>query len=131
MQTIHDDTFFPGFMGRQYARHQDWKEATSSMTDSDFKSELQLFAGLVESKKARGILVDIAHFRHTMGPDVHDWRIKNISTRYSAAGVRRFAFVLPKDGPIPPMMNQSAPGEEFLTRGFNSTDQAIAWLTTT
>jgi len=27
------------------------------------------------------------------------------------------------------MMNQSSPGESFLTRGFNSLEQALAWLT--
>ena len=119
MQTpIHDDAFFQvvwdentNVIGIQ------WKEATSSMTDEDFKSELQLFAGLVESKNAQGILVDVACFRHKIGPAVHEWRIKNISTRYSAAGVRRFAFLLPADAPMPPMMNQSSPGESFLTRG--------------
>jgi hypothetical protein len=62
---------------------------------------------------------------------VHEWRIKNISTRYSAAGVRGFAFLLPADAPVPPMMNQSSPGESFLTRGFNSAEQAMAWLTAT
>src|SRR6266516_1840283 len=46
----------------------DWKEATSSMTDEDFKNELTLFADHVEQKRARGILVDISHFRHKMGP---------------------------------------------------------------
>ena len=96
-----------------------------------FKSEHQLFAGLVESKKAHGILVDVARFRHKIGPAVHEWRIKNISTRYSAAGVRRFAFLLPADAPVPPMMNQSSIGESFLTSGFNSAEQAMAWLTAT
>src|SRR5215469_3951352 len=53
MQTpIHDDAFFrvlwdenTSILGIQ------WKEATSWMTDEDFKSELQLFAGLVESRR--------------------------------------------------------------------------------
>jgi hypothetical protein len=31
---------------------------------------------LVEAKKAHGILVDVARFRHKIGPDVHDWRIR-------------------------------------------------------
>ena len=43
----------------------------------------------------------------------------------------RFAFLLPADAPVPPMMNQSAAGENFLTRGFNSAEQAMAWLTAT
>ena len=87
-----------------------------------------MFAGFVEAKKARDILVDVARFRHKMGVEVQEWRIKNISGRYSAAGVRRFAFLLPRDAPIAPMMNQSAPSERFLTRGFDSADQAVAWL---
>jgi hypothetical protein len=101
------------------------------MTDEDFKSELELFAGLVEAKKARGILVNVVRFRHKMGPGMQEWRVKNISSRYSAAGVQRFAFLLPADAPVPPMMNQSAAGEGFLTRGFNSAEQAMAWLTGT
>ena len=93
----------------------DWKEATSSMTDEDFKKELALFAGHVEQKSARGIMVDVSHFRHKMGPGIQEWRVKNISNRYSEAGVKRFAFLLPKDSTIPPMMNQSSTGENFLT----------------
>ena len=66
----------------------DWKEATSSMTDEDFKAALTLFAGHVEQKKARGILVDVSRFRHKPGPEVKPWRVKNISNRYAAAGVK-------------------------------------------
>src|SRR5215472_9408681 len=95
---LHDDVFsrilwddVTGVIGI------DWKEATSSMTDEEFKSQIQLFASFVEAKKARGFLVDVARFRHKMGPDVAEWRVKNISGRYSAAGVRRFAFLFPKD----------------------------------
>lgn len=134
MQTtqLHDDDFFK-VLWDENARiiGIDWKEATSAMTDEQFKAELTLFAGLVEQKKAHGILVEVSRFRHKPGPDVQPWRVKNISPRYSAAGVRRFAFLFPKAAQIPPMMNQSASGEEFLTRGFDNRDEAIAWLTAT
>ena len=109
----------------------DWKEATSSMTDEEFKAELTLFAGHVEQKKARGILVEVSRFRHRPGPDVHPWRVKNISNRYAAAGVKRQAFLFPKGAQIPPTMNQSAPGEEFLTGGFDNHDEATSWLRAT
>jgi len=69
----------------------------NDVVDDDFKSELQLFVGLVESKNAQGILVNVARFRHKIGPDVHDWRIRNISTCYSGAAVGRFACLLPAD----------------------------------
>ena len=106
----------------------DWKEATSSMTDEEFKAELTLFAGHVEQKKARGILVEVSRFRHRPGPDVQPWRVKNISNRYSAAGVRRFAFLFPEGAQIPPMMNQSSPDEKFLTRALTDRTKAVVWL---
>jgi hypothetical protein len=98
------------------------------MTGEKFKEDLTLFADHVEAKGARGILVDVARFRHKPGPDMQEWRAKNISPRYYAAGVRRFAFLFPEGAPIPPMMNQSAPGESFATRAFNSEAEAVHWL---
>lgn len=126
---LHEDKFFK-ILWNESTRiiGIDWKEATSAMTDEQFKAELTLFAGHVELKKARGILVDVNGFRHKPGPDVQPWRVKNISNRYSAAGVRRFAFLFPDGAQIPPMMNQSSPGENFLTQAFTSRKQALAWL---
>jgi hypothetical protein len=106
----------------------DWKEATSAMTSAQFQSELTIFAAHVENKKAPAILVDVRKFRHKMEPGVEEWRVKNISSRYNAAGVKRFAFLLPKDAAVPSMMNQSAREEHFLTRGFNDVQKAENWL---
>jgi hypothetical protein len=126
---LHDDNFLK-ILWDESARiiGIDWKEATSAMTDEKFKDELTLFAGYVEQKKARGILVDVSHFGHKPAPDLQEWRVKNISNRYSAAGVQRFAFLLPNGSPIPPMMNQSSPGEKFATNAFNSLHEAKTWL---
>ena len=93
-----------------------WKETTAGMSDEQFKMELTLFASYVEKQKARGILVDVSRFRHKMAPEVQQWRVKHISSRYNVAGVQRFAFLLPSASPAPPMMNQSSPGEQFATR---------------
>jgi hypothetical protein len=105
----------------------EWKEATSAMTSEEFKAALTLFAGHVEQKKALGIVVDVSNFRHKPGPETQPWRLKNISTRYSAAGVKRFAFLFPPGTPIPPM--QSSPEETFLTHAFDDIQQAEDWLT--
>ena len=109
----------------------DWKDSTSAMTEEEFKQELTLFADHVEKKRAGGILVDVSNFRHEPDPDFMPWRVKNISNRYAAAGVKREAFLFPKGAQIPPTMNQSAPGEEFLTRAFDNREEATAWLTAT
>jgi hypothetical protein len=106
-----------------------WKETTAAMTDEQFRSELTLFAADVEEHEARRILVDVSQFRHKMGPDVQQWRVTNISNRYNAAGVTRFAFLFPAGSQVPPVMTQSSPGEDFLTRAFTSREQALAWLT--
>ena len=130
MQTtqLHDEKFFKVFWDeRTRIIGIDWKETTSSMTDEEFKTALTVFAGHVEQKKARGILVEVSRFRHRPGPDVQPWRVKNISNRYSAAGVGRFAFLFPEGAQVPQM--QSAPGENFLTATFNDIQKAEAWLT--
>ena len=106
----------------------EWKEATSAMTTEEFKTDLMLFATHVELKKARSILVDVSKFRHQMQPEVQQWRVQNISTRYAAAGVGRFAFLFPPGVQIPPMMKQSAPTEKFMTQAFNDAKQAENWL---
>ena len=106
----------------------EWKDATATMTSEEFKTDLMLFATHAEVQRARGILVNVARFRHKIEPGVHQWRVKNISTRYSAAGVRRFAFLLPAGAQIPPMMNESSPGEKFLTRAFDDVRNAEDWL---
>jgi SpoIIAA-like len=125
---VHDDNFLK-VLWDENARiiRIDWKEATSSMTDEDFKATLTLFAGHVERKKARGILVDVSRFRHKPGPEVMPWRVKNISNRYAAAGVKRQAFLFPKGAQMPPM--RSSPEEKFLTETFDDVEKAEAWLT--
>ena len=132
MQTtqLHDDDFFT-VLWDENARiiEIDWKEATSAMTDEQFKAQLTLFAGHVEHKKARGILVDVSRFRHKPGPEVLPWRVKNISNRYAAAGVKRQAFLFPKGAQLPPM--RSSPEEKFLTETFDDVQKAEAWLTAT
>jgi hypothetical protein len=126
---LHDDNFLKILWDENTRTIGiDWKESTSAMTDEQFKAELASFAGFVEQKKARGILVDVSHFRHKMAPDVQEWRVKNISNRYYAAGVQRFAFLLPNGSPIPAMMNQSSPGERFATRAFSNLNEATNWL---
>ena len=130
MQTtqLHEDKFFNVFWDeRTRIIGIDWKEATSSMTDEEFKAVLTLFAGHVEQQKARGILVEVSRFRHKPGPDVLPWRVKNISNRYAAAGVRRQAFLFPKGAQVPPM--RSSPEEKFLTETFDDLQKAEAWLT--
>ena len=127
---LHEDEYLQIFWDEQTRIISiDWKAATATMADDDFKTELTLFAKQVEDKRAPRILIDVSKFRHRPGEEVGEWRLKNISTRYNAAGVQRFAFLFSQETPVPTMASQSAEGERFLTQSFNSHEQATAWLT--
>src|SRR5258708_36077857 len=97
------------------------------MTDEDFKMELTLFAKQVEERRAPRILIDVSKFHHRPGAEIGEWRLKNISTRYNAAGVRRFAFLLSEDSQVSPRASQSE-REQFLTQSCNNDRRAIGWL---
>jgi len=45
---------------------------------------------------------------HKMAPEMQQWRVKSISSRYNGTGVKRFVFPFPKGADIPQMMNQSS-----------------------
>jgi len=107
----------------------DWKEMTSEMTTEEFKANLTLFATQVESKKAPSILVDVTKFRHKVQPEVQPWRIKNISTRYSAAGVRRFAFLSARSADSTKHEQVRGGREISHSRLRDHQQQAVAWLT--
>ena len=125
---LHENTFHSILWDDQsHVIRLDWREGTSSMTGEEFKKELTLFADHVEAKKAHGILVDVSQFRHKPGPDIEEWRLKNISGRYHAAGVRRFAFLFPESVATPPAM-KSSPREKFETQAFNRAEEALGWL---
>jgi hypothetical protein len=97
------------------------------MTDEAFMATLCLLALESERLRPRALLVDAREFRHQFGPGVMDWRDATIIPRYGAAGVRGFAFVLPRGSP--------AVGEErvdgravFPTAWFDSHASAFAWI---
>src|SRR5258708_33744751 len=83
----------------------DWKESTARMSDEDMKDELRLFAGYVEDKKATGIIVDVTRFRHRMSPEVQQWRGRNKTTPYTAAGGESVPFFFSPDAPHPSLLN--------------------------
>ncbi len=107
----------------------DWTDATAAMTDDEFKRTLGWIADHVADRKARALFIDVRDFRHDVSAEVQQWRLRNISTRYNAAGLGRLAFLFPNGADIPPMANRSGEGERFVTRGFNNEEHATAWLT--
>ncbi len=76
-----------------------WLSSTASMTDGGFMATLCLFAWEAEKARPRGLLIDAVEFHHRFADGVMAWRDAHIIPRYGAAGVRRFAFLMPTGFP--------------------------------
>ena len=76
-----------------------WFDTTTELGAKDFKRFLHDFAAEVEGTGRHRILTDAKQF--LMARELMDdpWREANIIPRYNAAGVEKFAFLVPDDMP--------------------------------
>jgi hypothetical protein len=105
-----------------------WLDEAAPMTDGAFMATLCLFATEAEKVRPKALLIDARAFRHTFGPGVMTWREGAVIPRYGAAGVRRFAFVIPPSSPRAGVEEVEGPAL-FTTRWFVDRDEAIRWAT--
>src|SRR6266540_3245091 len=73
----------------------EWFDDATGMTDEDFKAWLTRYAAAAETTHTLNLVIDVTHFAFRPGPDVGPWRDEHIIPRYNAAGVRKFAFLVP------------------------------------
>src|SRR5262245_54195488 len=105
-----------------------WTEKTSNMTDDDFKRALLLYADFAKKHSARNLLVDVRSFRHRIAPETGKWRDEVVAPKYASAGVKKFAYVVAQDFPMPPTGSKPPTAPPFETRFFHSTEEAEKWL---
>ena len=104
-----------------------WLPSTAEMTDGGFMATLCLFASEAEKARARRLLIDATHFRHRFGDGVMAWRDAHIIPRYGAAGVRKFAFLMPPG--FPDAGKEAIEGPAiFPTKWFVNAREAMTWL---
>ena len=103
------------------------------MTDNAFKATLALLASEAEKLGPSFLLIDATDFRHNFGPGVMEWRNDAIIPRYGAAGVKKFAFLMPAGFPN----TMESGGKEvidgpaiFPTAWFSARQNALNWLKT-
>lgn len=105
-----------------------WFESTGEMTDEDFRRALERLAAHAEERRAANVLIDLTSFRHRPAPDFGAWRDANIIPRYNAAGIEKFAFL------VPPGASSGEPSPEppgtFPTGYFESREAIAKWFTT-
>jgi hypothetical protein len=101
------------------------------MNDGGFRETLQLFAEAGERVRPEFMLIDANEFHHEFGEGVLEWRDDHIIPRYNAAGVTRFAFLLPEGTPGT-LEAGAAPAVEgaanFPTARFTTRERAYRWL---
>jgi len=105
-----------------------WFDSTAEMSAGDFQSWLTKFAESVEKSGRSRVLVDSTAFRMSPAKMDGPWRDANIIPRYNAAGVRKFAFLMPDGMPMigePPA--KEGPGR-FPTGYFGRRQDALDWL---
>ena len=105
-----------------------WYDTTAEMSTEQFNQWLDGFATGVEEATRSGVLVDAVQFR--MDPANMDmaYRDANIIPRYNAAGVEKWAFLVPAG--MPAVGSQPAPQgpADFPTAYFDSRPEALTWL---
>ena len=105
-----------------------WYDTTADMTGAEFNNWLSTYAGFVETKVRPGCLVDSVQFKMPMDRMDSGWRDENIIPRYNAAGVARFAFVMPAGMPlIGAKPSREGPGN-FPTGYFGQRLAAVGWI---
>ena len=129
---VYNDQFSEVFRDPQHDLIElRWLPSTKTMSEDDFRAGLQRLAELLEKEPSPNVLIDVVNFQHESEPGFLAWRETNIIPRYNAAGVKKFAFVLPAGTPstvehgFPPDREGSA---TFPTGYFESRDGALSWF---
>lgn len=105
-----------------------WFDTTAGMSGDNFNRFLAAFADIVERAGLAGALFDAVHFKMDMAKMSMGWRDEHIIPRYNAAGLKKFAFLMPAGMPAigaPPTREGPA---DFPTAYFGTRQDALEWL---
>ena len=105
-----------------------WFDTSSAMDGADFNTFLTRYAEQIEACGRSNGLIDAVQFKMDTSKMIADWRDEHITPRYNAAGLKKFAFILPEGMPA----IGSAPAKEgvanFPTAYFGARTDAMAWF---
>lgn len=105
-----------------------WFDSTADMSGSQFQEWLTKFAESVERCGRSRVLIDSTNFRMNPAKMDGEWRDANIIPRYNAAGVARFAFLMPEGMPMIGEPPAPEPPGRFPTGYFGRRQDALEWL---
>ena len=105
-----------------------WYDSTVHMTSDEFSEWLSTYASCVEAKNRPGCLIDSVQFKMPFKKIDTYWRDENIIPRYNAAGVKKFAFLIPEGMPTIGADQMPAGPATYPTRYFYERAAATAWI---
>ena len=106
-----------------------WFDSTATMSGDEFNDWLSRFAAEVERTGRSRVLVDGLTFLMPMQRMDAGWRDANIIPRYNAAGVERFAFLMPAGMPAIGAPPATEGATTYPTAYFGTRRSAMEWLT--
>ena len=109
----------------------EWFEGSASMTDDDFMRSMERYAAFAQERRTPNMLVDVTRFGHSPGEHVGPWRDDHIIPRYNAAGVKRFAFLVPAGAPgtvEAGSQPEKEPPGDFPTGYFEDRQHIMEWF---
>lgn len=129
---IYSDQFSKYFIDREHdAIELRWLKTTKSMSEAQFREALLRLAAILGRENTPNVLIDVVHFSHESASDFPEWRETNVIPLYNAAGVKRFAFLLPPGSTnsaemgVQPAVEGSA---RFPTGYFTTPERAFTWF---
>lgn len=93
---LYRDQFAAYFLeADHHAIEQQWLSPTKGMTEQQFRDGVSRLAELLLRERVPNALVDLTYMGYSPAPDFEPWRQANIIPKYNAAGVTKFAFLMP------------------------------------
>ena len=105
-----------------------WFDTTSAMAGDDFNAFLSHFAEQVAARGRASALVDAVQFKMDMAKMNVGWRDEHIIPRYNAAGLKKFAFIVPQGMPAVGAAPANEGPANFPTGYFAARADALVWL---
>ncbi len=131
MELIHQTSYAKYYYDpRQSLLIQEWDNSNGTMTDDDYKHDMNNYLKFVREYDIKRALINLLKFNYTIVPEIQQWVDEQI-TKPAVEIVRSIAFVLPQDlfvqVSVKQVMREKNANYEHI-EFFNNQDEAIAWL---
>ncbi|WP_026999494.1 hypothetical protein [Eisenibacter elegans] len=105
---------------------------TSNMSWETFQDEMLEQTRLAAKYKPEAFFLDTKNFDFGIGPEMQTWIDEEIFPKFSANGLRKYAYLVSDEFisqlSIEQLMAEGNAEKQFITKYFNTEEEAFAWL---